>query len=176
MTEIPRATYRLQLHSGFTFADAIAIVPYLASLGISHIYCSPYFKARSGSTHGYDIVGHNRFNLEIGSREDFEKFVETLRAHNMGHIVDFVPNHVGIMGAENARWMDVLEKGEESQYASFFDIDWHPADPQLDGKVLVPVLGDYYGAVLERGELQLHHEPEKNTYAVYYHEHRFPIN
>src|SRR5262245_48026569 len=128
----PRATYRLQLHAGFTFKDATAIVPYLARLGISHLYCSPYFQARSGSTHGYDIVRHNQRNPEIGSRDDFEAFVAALRAHGMSHIVDFVPNHVGIMGNENPRWLDVLAKGEASEYATFFDIDWHPADPTLD--------------------------------------------
>jgi len=166
---IPRATYRLQLNATFTFRDAAALIPYLADLGISHVYCSPYFRARPGSMHGYDVVDHNAFNPEIGTREDFEKFVATLRAHGMGHIADFVPNHVGI-GPENAWWMDVLEHGQDSQYAQFFDIDW-----AATGKALIPVLGDNYGAVLERGELQLRHEPETDTFAVFYHEHRFPI-
>ena len=100
--EIPRATYRVQLNKTFTFKDATAIIPYLATLGISHVYCSPYFKARAGSVHGYDVVDHNQLNPEIGSREDLENFVTALRAHNMGHILDIVPNHVGIMGADNA--------------------------------------------------------------------------
>ena len=99
---IPRATYRLQLNATFTFRQATALIPYLAELGISHVYCSPYFRARPGSMHGYDVVDHNSFNPEIGTREDFEEFVATLRRHGMGHILDFVPNHVGIMGAENA--------------------------------------------------------------------------
>ena len=111
---IPRATYRVQLNAGFTFRDAAAIVPYLAALGISHVYCSPYFRARSGSTHGYDVVDHNSFNPEIGHRDDFELFVAALRAHGMGHIVDIVPNHVGILGADNAWWMDLLEKDRKS--------------------------------------------------------------
>jgi len=121
--KIPRATYRIQLNAGFTFRDAAAIVPYLAALGISHVYCSPYFRARSGSMHGYDVVDHNSFNPEIGTREDFEHFVTTLRAHDMGHILDIVPNHVGIMGSDNEWWSDVLENGEASVNAEYFDID-----------------------------------------------------
>ena len=173
---IPRATYRIQLNSGFTFKDATAIIPYLAQLGISHVYCSPYFRARAGSTHGYDVVDHNSFNPEIGTREDFERFVGELRAHGMGHVLDIVPNHVGIMGSDNAWWMDVLENGQASLYADFFDIDWTPANPALADKVLVPVLGDAYGVVLERGELELRFEPEPGSFAVFYHEHRFPLD
>ncbi len=174
--QIPRATYRLQLNAGFTFADATALVPYLAALGVSHLYCSPYFRARAGSTHGYDVVDHNAFNPEIGSAADFERLVATLRAHGMGHIVDLVPNHVGILGGENARWMDVLENGEASVYAGFFDIDWAPANPDRAHKVLVPVLADPYGTVLERGELELRFEPASGSFAVYYHEHRLPLD
>ncbi|HEV7447726.1 MAG TPA: malto-oligosyltrehalose synthase, partial [Steroidobacteraceae bacterium] len=174
--EIPRATYRVQLNKSFTFKDATAIIPYLATLGISHVYCSPYFKARSGSVHGYDVVDHNQLNPEIGDREDFESFVTALRAHNMGHILDIVPNHVGIMGADNAWWMDVLENGQASKYADYFDIEWNPANPALKGKVLVPVLGDPYGVVLERGELELRFEREFGSFAVFYHEHRMPID
>jgi len=173
---IPRATYRVQLNKAFTFKDATAIIPYLATLGISHVYCSPYFKARSGSLHGYDVVDHNQLNPEIGSREDLENFVNALRAHHMGHILDIVPNHVGIMGADNAWWMDVLENGQASKYADYFDIEWSPANPALQGKVLVPVLGDPYGVVLERGELELRFERESGSFAVFYHEHRMPID
>jgi (1->4)-alpha-D-glucan 1-alpha-D-glucosylmutase len=173
---IPRATYRVQLNKAFTFKDATAIIPYLATLGISHVYCSPYFKARSGSLHGYDVVDHNQLNPEIGSREDLENFVTALRAHDMGHILDIVPNHVGIMGADNAWWMDVLENGQASKYADYFDIEWSPANPALQGKVLVPVLGDPYGVVLERGELELRFERESGSFAVFYHEHRMPID
>ena len=173
---IPRATYRLQLNSGFTFKDATAIIPYLARLGISHVYCSPYFRARAGSTHGYDVVDHNSFNPEIGDREDFERFVGELRSHGMGHVLDIVPNHVGIMGSDNAWWMDVLENGQASIYADFFDIDWTPANAALADKVLVPVLGDAYGVVLEKGELELRFEPEFGSFAVFYHEHRFPLD
>ena len=173
---IPRATYRIQLNSGFTFKDATAIVPYLAQLGISHVYCSPYFRARAGSTHGYDVVDHNSFNPEIGDRDDFERFVAELRTHGMGHVLDIVPNHVGIMGSDNAWWMDVLENGQASKYADFFDIDWTPASPALADKVLVPVLGEAYGVVLERGELELHFEPEFGSFSVFYHEHRLPLD
>jgi len=172
---VPRATYRIQLNSAFTFEDATALVPYLSALGISHVYCSPYFRARSGSTHGYDVVDHNAFNPEIGTREQFETFVATLRAHDMGHILDIVPNHVGVMGADNKWWMDVLQYGRASRYAEYFDIEWEPADPALAGKLLVPILGAPYGEVLERGELQLRFEADADTFAVYYHEHRFPI-
>ncbi len=98
---VPRATYRLQFHSGFTFNDAIAIVPYLAELGISHVYASPYLKARPGSLHGYDIIDHNAINPEIGDSESFAAFCAVLAVHGMGQILDFVPNHIGIFGAEN---------------------------------------------------------------------------
>src|SRR5579859_2716542 len=173
---IPRATYRVQLNKSFTFKDLTAIIPYLAALGVSHVYCSPYFKARSGSMHGYDVVDHNQLNPEIGSREDFEQFVATLRAHSMGHILDIVPNHVGIMGADNTWWMDVLENGRASKYADYFDIEWNPSNPALRDKVLVPILGDTYGAVLERGELELRFERDWGSFAVFYHEHRLPID
>lgn len=174
--EIPRATYRVQLNKSFTFKDATAIVPYLAALGISHVYCSPYFKARSGSLHGYDVVDHNQLNPEIGDRADLDNFVSTLRSHGMGHVLDIVPNHVGVMGADNAWWMDVLENGQASKYAEYFDIEWNPANPALKGKILVPVLGDPYGAVLEKGELELRFERERGSFAVFYHEHRMPID
>jgi len=167
---IPRATYRLQLKGSFTLRDATALIPYFDALGISHLYCSPYMRARPGSEHGYDVVDHNSINPEIGTPADLDRFVDTLRAHGMGHIVDLVPNHVGVMGAENAWWMDVLENGNASIYAQFFDIDWQSVDPAISGKVLVPVLGDRYGSVLERGELVLTFEREAGALAVYYHE------
>jgi (1->4)-alpha-D-glucan 1-alpha-D-glucosylmutase len=173
---IPRATYRLQLNAGFTFRDATAIVPYLAALGISHVYCSPYFRARSGSQHGYDVVDHNSFNPEIGDRADFERFVAALREHGMGHIVDIVPNHVGILGADNDWWMDLLENGEASSYAGFFDVDWAPSNPDRAHKVLVPVLADPYGTVLERAELDLRFEPASGSFAVFYQSHRLPLD
>jgi (1->4)-alpha-D-glucan 1-alpha-D-glucosylmutase len=173
---VPRATYRVQLNAGFTFQDLTAIVPYLAALGISHVYCSPYFRARAGSAHGYDVVDHNSFNPEIGSREDFDRLVAELRAHEMGHILDIVPNHVGVMGSDNAWWMDVLENGQASIYAEYFDIDWNPANAALADKVLVPVLADPYGVVLERGDLELRFERELGSFAIHYHQHRMPLD
>ena len=146
-----RATYRLQFHKGFTFRDAEALVPYLARLGVSHLYASPLMQARPGSTHGYDIVDHNRLNPEIGTEEEFEALVASLAAHGMGLIVDIVPNHMGVGGADNSWWLDVLEWGENSPYAPFFDINWDPIRDDLKGRVLLPVLGDQYGAVLESG-------------------------
>jgi (1->4)-alpha-D-glucan 1-alpha-D-glucosylmutase len=171
---IPRATYRLQLHAGFGFAAASELVPYLARLGISHCYFSPYLKARPGSTHGYDVIAHDRLNPELGSCEDFEHLCDTLAAHGMGQILDMVPNHVGVMGAQNNRWLDVLENGCASRYADFFDIDWEPLREELRGKVLLPVLGDHYGNVLDRGELVLVFA--KDTFRVEYYEHHFPID
>ncbi|MFY9908582.1 MAG: malto-oligosyltrehalose synthase [Candidatus Sulfotelmatobacter sp.] len=174
--EIPRATYRLQLNRGFTFDHARAIVPYLAALGISHCYISPCLKARPGSMHGYDIVDHNSLNPEIGSPKDFDRFVSSLHEHGMGLIMDIVPNHMGVMGTDNAWWMDVLENGEASAYAPFFDIDWHPLKEELHGKVLVPVLHDHYGAVLESGELKLVFHSERGEFDIEYRNNRFPVN
>jgi (1->4)-alpha-D-glucan 1-alpha-D-glucosylmutase len=173
---IPLATYRLQLNREFTFAQATEIVPYLAALGISHCYVSPCLKARPGSMHGYDIVDHNSFNPEIGSAEDFERFVSELHEQGMGLILDIVPNHMGVMGSDNAWWLDVLENGEASSYATYFDIDWQPLKDELLGKVLVPALHDHYGAVLESGELKLIFHLERGEFDVAYREHRFPVD
>jgi (1->4)-alpha-D-glucan 1-alpha-D-glucosylmutase len=173
-SHIPRATYRLQLNHDFTFAKAEAIVPYLSSLGISHCYVSPCLKARPGSMHGYDIVDHNELNPEIGSPEDFDRFVTALHKHDMGLVLDIVPNHMGVMGSDNAWWLDVLENGEASVYAGFFDIDW--LKEELQGKVLVPVLHDHYGAVLESGELKLMFNPARGEFDIWYRENRFPID
>jgi|HubBroStandDraft_1064217.scaffolds.fasta_scaffold03571_2 (1->4)-alpha-D-glucan 1-alpha-D-glucosylmutase len=173
---IPLATYRLQLNRNFTFAQATAIVPYLSALGISHCYVSPCLKARAGSMHGYDIVDHDSLNPEIGSPEDFDRLVTTLDEHGMGLILDIVPNHMGVMGSDNAWWLDVLENGESSVYAGFFDIDWHPLKDELHGKVLIPVLHDHYGAVLESGELKLVFHDERGEFDVSYRNHRFPVD
>ena len=171
----PTATYRLQFHAGFTLRDAERLVPYLHALGVSHVYCSPYLKARAGSTHGYDITDHNALNPEVGDEESFSAFVQALQRHGMGQILDFVPNHVGIGGHENLWWLDVLEYGPSSPYAEFFDIDWEPAKAELRRKVLLPFLGDHYGQVLERGELELRFDSGAGSLSVWYHEHRFPI-
>lgn len=173
----PRATYRLQFSKEFTFNHARRIVPYLHALGISHCYASPLLKARSGSSHGYDIVDHNALNPELGTPEDFHHFIETLHTHGMGLILDIVPNHMGIGGSDNAWWLDVLENGPASTYADYFDIDWHPTEARaFSGKVLLPVLGDYYGKVLERGEITLSFSKEMGTFAAEYFEHLLPID
>jgi (1->4)-alpha-D-glucan 1-alpha-D-glucosylmutase len=174
--KIPLATYRLQFNRDFTFAQATRIVPYLAQLGISHCYASPYLKARPGSMHGYDIVDHNQLNPEIGTPAEFDEFVETLHRHGMGQILDIVPNHMGVMGADNAWWLDVLENGEASNYADFFDIDWQPMKDEMQGKILVPVLDDQYGIVLDRGDLKLTFDSDKGEFSIYFHQHRFPID
>lgn len=173
---IPRATYRIQLNREFTFAQATAIVPYLARLGVSHVYCSPYLKARAGSAHGYDIVDHNALNPEIGSAADYERFVAVLAAHDMGQMIDLVPNHMGVGGDDNAWWLDVLENGQASDYAEFFDIDWQSVKPELRGKVLLPFLEDHYGKVLDRGLLKLEFDAPRGELSVRYHEHRFPLD
>jgi len=172
---IPRATYRLQLHRDFTFAHAEAVVPYLARLGVSHLYVSPILKARAGSTHGYNIIDHNALNPELGDRASFERLATTLRQHDMGLVVDFVPNHMGVGGADNAWWLDVLEWGEDSPYARFFDIDWQPPRRELKGKVLLPFLGEHYGAILERGELAPKFDRDEGTLSVWYWQHRYPV-
>jgi (1->4)-alpha-D-glucan 1-alpha-D-glucosylmutase len=171
----PRATYRLQLHRGFTFRDALDLVPYLAELGVSHIYASPITEARPGSTHGYDIVNHNRLNPEIGSDEDFRALVDALHQHEMGLILDIVPNHMGV-GQDNAWWLDVLEWGEDSPYARYFDINWDAARADLKGRVLLPVLGDQYGAILEKGEIALRFDAGEGSFSFWYYEHRFPVS
>jgi len=169
----PRTTYRLQFHAGFTFADATALIPYLSALGITHVYASPYLRARSGSTHGYDIVDHDALNPEVGTPDEYHRFVETLRAHGMGHILDFVPNHMGVGGDDNAWWLDLLTWGEESHYADYFDVDWNPLRAELRGKILLPFLGRQYGEVLDAGEL--HWEFVEGGFALRYYEHRFPL-
>lgn len=173
---IPLSTYRLQLNSAFTFNDAAALVPYLRDLGVTHCYASPYLKARAGSPHGYDIVDHAALNPEIGSEEDFNRFVTVLTQHDMGHIMDLVPNHMAVGGGDNAWWLDVLENGEASSYAEYFDIDWNPLKDVLRGKVLCPVLGDHYGAVLEKGLLMLVFDAPRGCFSVFYYDHHFPID
>ncbi len=170
-----RATYRLQFHRGFTFRDATDLVPYLASLGISHIYASPIMEARPGSTHGYDIIDHNRLNPEIGTEADFRTLVDALHSRGMGLILDFVPNHMGI-GSDNVWWLDILEWGQESPFAAYFDINWDAIRPDLKGRVLLPVLGDHYGVILERGEITLCFDHEEGSFSAWYFEHRFPIS
>jgi (1->4)-alpha-D-glucan 1-alpha-D-glucosylmutase len=171
----PAATYRLQFHAGFTFDDARKLVPYLDDLGVSHLYASPYLRARSGSMHGYDVADPSSLNPELGSTEDFERLVSELRARGMGQLVDVVPNHMGIGDPGNYRWLDVLENGPASIYAPFFDINWRPmlAQPHEQFKLVVPTLGDQYGKVLENGELSV--EYAGGTFTVAYYDQRFPV-
>ncbi len=170
------ATARLQFHKGFTLDDGAALVPYLAQLGVSHLYASPIFRARAGSTHGYDIVDHTEINPELGGMEALRRMVAALRAQDMGLILDIVPNHMGVGGDDNAWWMDVLEWGRASPYAEFFDIDWDPPDTTLRGRVLAPFLGEAYGTVLAAGDLKLKFDPQDGRLFADYFNNRFPIN
>ena len=170
---IPTATYRLQFNKNFTFRQAREIVTYLHHLGISDAYASPYFQAGAESLHGYDITDHNKFNAAIGSREDYDAWVAELHAHGMGQIADFVPNHMGINDPQNVWWQDVLENGASSLYAPYFDIDWRPLKTDLHDKVLLPILGDQYGRVLERGELRVRFD--SGSFSLTYFDHVFPI-
>jgi (1->4)-alpha-D-glucan 1-alpha-D-glucosylmutase len=170
---IPVSTYRLQFNSHFRFNDAREIVPYLHNLGISDIYASPYFKASAGSLHGYDILDQNSLNPEIGSEDEYDALIAELKRWDMGQILDIVPNHMCIEGQGNAYWMDVLENGPSSTYASFFDINWHPVKKELENKILIPILGDQYGTVLENGELRLNFE--EGSFFIYYCDHKLPI-
>ncbi len=175
MSNAPQATYRLQFHKDFTFRDATELAPYLARLGISHVYASPYLMARPGSNHGYDIIDHNRLNPEIGDEADYAAFTQALAAHGLKQVLDIVPNHMGV-GMDNQWWLDVLEHGLASPYAEYFDIDWRPLKPELKDKLLLPVLGDHYGLVLERGELKLVLDQTSGCFNAYYFDNRFPID
>ncbi|HZZ85599.1 MAG TPA: malto-oligosyltrehalose synthase [Anaeromyxobacteraceae bacterium] len=168
----PASTYRLQLHAGFGFEAAAAQVPYLHALGVTHLYLSPILAAAPGSKHGYDVVDHGRLNPELGGEEGYARLCAALAGRGMAQLVDFVPNHMGV-GPENRFWMEVLENGPSSEHARFFDVDWRPVKGELENKVLVPVLGDQYGKVLERGELEL--TREGGALWLRYYDHRFPI-
>ncbi len=170
---IPLSTYRLQFNAHFRFSDAKEIVPYLQRLGIGDIYASPYFKARTGSLHGYDILDQNSLNPEIGSEDEYNALAGELKRCDMGQILDIVPNHMCIEGQGNALWMDVLENGPSSTSAGFFDIDWHPVKKELENKILIPILGEQYGSALENGDLRLAFE--EGSFFVYYHDHKLPI-
>jgi malto-oligosyltrehalose synthase len=163
---------RLQLHRGFTFDDVSRVVPYIARLGISHLYCSPILTARPGSMHGYDVVDPTRVNNELGGEPAFRRMSDTLRKAGLGLIVDIVPNHMAV-GRDNPWWQDVLRHGEASRYAQFFDIDWHPNNKLLDGKVLLPVLGQQYGEVLDAGEITLNQG--EGGWEIRYFESAFPV-
>src|SRR5262245_24119764 len=151
---IPRATYRLQFHKDFGFGQAAELAPYLAKLGVSHVYASPWLKARAGSPHGYDMVDHHALNPELGDQAAFDALIDAFDAHGLRRIMDFVPKHMGIGGSDNPLWLNVLEWGPDSSYAGWFDIDWH-SERYLRDKLLVPILGDQYGVELYGGKLRL---------------------
>ncbi len=170
----PASTYRFQVHAGFPLDQVRAAISYVDRLGIAGCYTSPYFTAAPGSTHGYDVCDHNEISPELGGREAHDAFAEAVRAHGLVHIVDFVPNHMGVGTTGNAWWHDVLENGPSSPAARFFDIDWTPVKAELHAKLLLPILGDQYGRVLERGELKLAFVD--GGLVLRYFEHVLPIN
>ncbi len=176
VSAVPRATYRLQLNQKFGFRAAADLVPYLARLGVSHCYFSPYLKTRPGSEHGYDVTDHSKLNPELGELADYDALCARLAEHDMGQIADVVPNHIGIMGADGRWWLSVLEHGQASRFADYFDIDWHPVTQKLSDKVLVPVLGDQYGNVLLKGDLKLELDERRGEVGVRYYEHWFPLD
>ena len=172
MTEdIPVSTYRLQLNSRFSFYTVNHLIDYFRDLGISHLYLSPCLRTRRGSAHGYAVSDFNLLNPEIGTVDEMKSIAHRLKKHEMGLILDFVPNHMGIF--ENPWWSDVLENGQSSEYAEFFDIDWHPVKDELHNKVLLPILEDFYGNVLDRGLLKLFFE--NGAFLLKYHEHKLPM-
>jgi (1->4)-alpha-D-glucan 1-alpha-D-glucosylmutase len=170
----PRCTYRVQLHEGFGFEAAGELAPYLARLGASHVYCSPYLQAVSGSTHGYDVVDHSRLNRDLGGDDGHQVMSAAFAEAALGQLLDIVPNHMATDGRDNRWWWDVLENGPSSRYASYFDIDWEGSEARDFQRVLVPVLGDHYGRVLEAGELSL--ERKGGSFLVRYHDHELPIS
>ena len=169
----PVAAYRVQLHQGFDFDAAAAIARYLKDLGITDLYTSPMLQAAPGSMHGYDVIDHTRLNTELGGAAGYERLVARLRENGVGHLLDIVPNHMGL-GSGNLLWLDLLENGPSAHAARFFDVEWHPVKEELADKVLVPVLGDRYGAVLERGEIKL--ELAEGAFRVRYYDQLFPVN
>ena len=167
------ATYRMQMHRGFTLDDAAATAEYLAQLGVSHLYSSPVLQAVKGSTHGYDVLDHSRVNVELGGEAAFKHLSEALRKHDLGLLLDIVPNHMAIGGRDNLWWWDVLENGQSSRYAPYFDVEWMPPESKLHHLVMLPVLGDHYGRVLDAGEI--HIERHGGAFTVHYHDHVFPV-
>ena len=168
----PLSTYRLQLHAGFTLAHAEAVLPYLRQLGVGDCYASPLFEARPGSMHGYDVTRHDRLNPELGGEEGFARFTTRLRELGMGLLLDIVPNHMSV-GNDSLWWQDVLENGRASEYASYFDIDWTPLNPDMKDKLLLPILGSQYGDELEAKRIQV--AAIDGRLMVRYFEHLVPI-
>jgi (1->4)-alpha-D-glucan 1-alpha-D-glucosylmutase len=170
----PSSTYRLQLRADFTFDDTAGVSDYLSELGVTHVYCSPYLQAAPGSTHGYDVIDYTRPNTELGGEEGFRRFAAALRAAGLGQVLDIVPNHMAISTAANWWWADVLENGPSSHFASYFDVEWEPPEARLRNTVLIPILRDHYGRVLEAGELQI--ERHGGEFQVRYGENTYPIS
>ena len=170
---VPLSTYRLQLTPTFGFAAAAEVAGYLAGLGVSHVYLSPLLQAAPGSTHGYDVVDHHRVNAELGGEAGHARLCEALGVAGLGQVLDVVPNHMAIGGPENAWWWDVLENGPASVYASYFDVDWDPPESKLRNTVLLPILGDHYGRVLEAGELRV--QRDAGSFTVHYHQQSVPV-
>jgi (1->4)-alpha-D-glucan 1-alpha-D-glucosylmutase len=168
------ATYRLQLHANFTFDDAAGLSDYLSELGITHLYCSPYLQAARGSTHGYDVTDHTRPNAELAGEEGLRRFVAALRAANLGQVLDIVPNHMAISSPENWWWADVLENGPSSHFASYFDVEWEPPEARLRNTVLIPILRDHYGRVLEAGEMEIVRRGAE--FQIRYGENMYPVS
>jgi (1->4)-alpha-D-glucan 1-alpha-D-glucosylmutase len=170
---VPRSTYRLQLHAGFTFDDAIQVAGYLKDLGVSHVYSSPYLQAAPGSMHGYNVVDHEKVNEELGGEEGHRRFCEKLKELQLGQVLDIVPNHMAT-GPENRSWWDVLENGPSSRHSTWFDVDWHSSEVKLQNKILIPVLGDQYGRVLSANQLQI--EQECGQFRLRYFDEQFPLS
>ena len=173
----PRASYRLQLNKDFTFADVEHIARYLGRLGVSHAYLSPILKARAGSTHGYDTVDHSLINPELGALDDFRRMARLLKEEGVGIILDIVPNHMGVGGADNPYWLDLLEWGRDSRYADWFDVNWSPSEPTLNNKVLAPFLGCSCDEALETGRLVLRFDRGDGSIAAWAEDtHKLPID
>ncbi|MEX2598228.1 MAG: alpha-amylase family glycosyl hydrolase, partial [Dehalococcoidia bacterium] len=166
---VPLATYRIQFNGGFRFADAEAIVPYLCRLGATHLYASPIFEARPGSTHGYDVTNHGALNPELGTEVDFTSLVQRLRSEGMSLLLDIVPNHMAA-DISNPWWADVLRHGQESRYASFFDIDWEGGE----GRLVLPMLGHSVAEAVDEGHLGI--VEEQGEYALAYFDKRWPVS
>jgi len=171
---VPRATARMQMHAAFTFADAAALVPYHAALGISHLYLSPITCARPGSTHGYDVTDCTRISPELGGEDGFYALCRTAQAAGLGIVLDIVPNHMAASATHNHWWRDVLAHGRDSRYADYFDIDWDSRDPALAGKVLVPILGERYWETLSSGALSLERDADER-HVLRYGDHVLPL-
>src|SRR5271170_2537260 len=172
MRRVIHSTYRMQMHAGFTFDDASRVAGYLKSLGISHVYSSPYLQAAPGSMHGYDVVDHQKVNEDLGGEEGHKRFCGRLKELGLGQVLDIVPNHMAA-GAQNRCWWDVLENGPSSRYATWFDIDWHSAEVKLQRKVLMPVLGDQYGRALSAGQIRI--AQDGDAFHVCYKDNLLPV-